>query len=100
MTRPLPSLSVVISQLAKVRLGLGWNDRELASSEPQQRRTKRHYAALEFDQLPLQLVDTLDLALTAAGKDPRLDLVDVLLELGNDIEVVVDDLVGNRVQHL
>ena len=100
MTRPLPSLSVVISQLTKVRLGLGWNDRELASGEPQQRGTERHDAALEFDQLPLELIHPLHFPLAAACEDPALDLVDIFLKLGNDVEVVIDDLVRDGVQHL
>ena len=64
----------MVGQLTEVSLCVRWYDRELAGCQPEQRRAERHHAALELDQLPLQLVDPLHFPLAAASKRRALSI--------------------------
>ncbi|GAA3058754.1 hypothetical protein GCM10020000_46990 [Streptomyces olivoverticillatus] len=62
---------------------------------------ERDHGPLQFQDLALELVDAAGVRRPGAlrGEDFGLDLVEVVLDGVGDGQVVVDDVVGNGVQH-
>ena len=64
-----------------------------------ERRLQRIDGAAEVEDLSLELEDPFGVRLVRAAEHLVLDLVDVAVQAAHDDGVVVDDLVGDRVQH-
>ena len=74
-----------------------WERRARPVVEHPQRRRQRHGRTAELQDLALEPVDRRRADLVGTGEDRRLDVLEVLLELGVDRDVVVDDAVHHRV---
>src|SRR5437868_10073616 len=63
-----------------------------------ERRLQRHDRPLHVQHLPLELVDAVDVPGAHVGEDGGLDLFELQLHQVGDLQVPVDDVVGDGVQ--
>src|SRR3990172_1403997 len=88
----------MIVDVAEVVLQTRIHGRRFTLGEPFEGVEERLCALVELEDLALQVVDARSRILPGRGEHHRLQLLDVVVEAGQHRRVVVDHLVGNRVE--
>ena len=96
---PLGNRGEVVVDVTEVRAHLVGDKPRIALGKPLERGLERHDRAPQLQHFALHEIDLLGADLGSRGKNLRLHLVDVRLDPSRDVEVMVDDVVGDRVQH-